>query len=150
MSTVSKPRAQRVFSTNAEKKNQKNDVVEHYPSASEPQGYVRSCVSSYLCRKARVTAQQCICPKQPWPACPRTFQQVMELTGVQAEVRAAAVRREGRWGDGTGLSHSTAGHCFPWGAIRLSRENAQLWAELSEPDRSAGPSPSRDLAGALC
>ena len=71
----------------------------------------------------------------------------MELTGVQAEVRAAAVWQEGRWGDRTGLSHSTVGHRFPWGAIQLSRESAQLGAELSEPDRSAGPSSSRDLAG---
>jgi len=38
-----------------------------------------------------------------------------------------------------------AGHCFLWGATRLSKENAQLWCESSEPDRSAGPSPSHDM-----
>lgn len=40
--------------------------------------------------------------------------------GVQAEVRAVVVWQEGKWGAGAGLSHSTVGHRFPQGAIRLS------------------------------
>lgn len=72
------------------------------------QGYVQSCISIYLCRKASVKAQQSICPKQPWPVCPWTCQEVMEPTGAQAEVRTAVMWWDRKWRDGTGLSPSMA------------------------------------------
>lgn len=56
-------------------------------------------------------------------------------------------------GDRTGLSHGAAGHHFPCEPLSSlahtapSEENAQLWAESSEPDGIAGPSPSHDLSG---
>lgn len=62
----------------------------------------------------------------------------MEWTGVQVEVRAVVVRQEGRRGMGQGchtaqrvtVSPGELSECMQC----FSKQIAQLWTELSEPD----------------
>lgn len=108
-------------------------MVEHY--------YIQSCISSCLCKKVSVKAQQSNSPGQLVHGCARR-------SWSQQEYRQ---RSELQWCGGRGSGGMGQGcHHFPWGAIQLLQENIQLCIEFNKPDETAGPSPSCNLASETC